>query len=130
MISQELPISPADEAAILATAADYIESWVQGDPDRMARCLHPQLAKRAVELDAATGEWGIDEIGRDGMLEATAAGLGRRYDKPYEARILDAYGDIASVAVFSSIYMDYLHVARFGERWLILNALWQRRPGR
>jgi hypothetical protein len=28
------------------------------------------------------------------------------------------------------VYMDYLHVARFGEAWLILNVLWQRRPGR
>jgi hypothetical protein len=130
MISQELPISPADETAILETAADYIESWIDGDADRMAHCLHPQLVKRAVEHDPATDAWTIDEIGREGMVEATAAGYGRRYERPYESRILDAYGDVASVAVFSSVYMDYLHVARFADRWLILNALWQRRTGR
>jgi hypothetical protein len=130
MISGEAPVSEVDREAILATAADYIESWIDGDPDRMARCLHPRLAKRAVERDAASREWVVDEIGRDGMVEATAAGRGRRYERPYEARLLDAYGDIATVAVFSSAYMDYLHVARFGDRWLILNALWQRRVGR
>jgi hypothetical protein len=31
---------------------------------------------------------------------------------------------------FSSAYMDYLHVARSGDAWLLLNILWQRRPGR
>jgi hypothetical protein len=130
MMSHELPITAADEAAILATAADYIESWIDGDPDRMARCLHPQLAKRSVDAGPGTGEWVVDEIGRAGMVEATAEGRGRRYERPYEARLLDAYGGIASVAVLSAAYMDYLHVARFGERWLILNALWQRRVGR
>ena len=130
MISDEAPISDADRAAIAATAADYIEAWIDGDPGRMARCLHPQLAKRAVERDPATGEWLVDEIGRDGMVEATAEGRGTRYARPYQTVLLDAYGDIATVAVFSSAYMDYLHVARFGGEWLILNALWQRRPGR
>jgi hypothetical protein len=130
MISDEAPISEVDRQAILATAADYIESWIDGDPDRMARCLHPDLVKRAVDLDAATGAWVVDGIDRDGMVLATREGRGRRYERPYDARLLDAYGGIATVAVFSSAYMDYLHVARFEDRWLILNALWQRRAGR
>lgn len=130
MISDEAPISEVDRQAILATAADYIESWIDGDPDRMARCLHPDLIKRAVDRDPATGAWVVDTIDRDGMVQATREGRGRRYERPYHARLLDAYGDIATVAVFSSAYMDYLHVARFEDRWLILNALWQRRAGR
>ncbi|HET9680761.1 MAG TPA: nuclear transport factor 2 family protein [Candidatus Limnocylindrales bacterium] len=130
MISDEAPIGAADREAILATAADYIESWIDGDAQRMARCLHPQLAKRAVDPDPATGDWVVDEIGREAMVEATAEGRGRRYERPYEVRLLDAYGGIATVAVLSSPYMDYLHVARFGDRWLILNVLWQRRIGR
>lgn len=128
MISVEAPITDADREAILAGAADYIESWIDGDPGRMARCLHPALAKRSVEQDPNTAAWIVDESPRDQMVEATAAGRGRRLERPYEARLLDAYGGIATVAVFSSAYMDYLHIARFGERWLILNALWQRRP--
>lgn len=128
MISDELPVSAADQAAILATAADYIESWIDGDPERMARCLHPALAKRAVYIDKATGEPTIDESPRDGMVEWTAAGQGRKYARPYDSRLLDAYGGIATVALLSQGYMDYLHIARFGDRWLIINALWQGRP--
>jgi hypothetical protein len=34
---------------------------------------------------------------------------------------------IASVRVLSSPYMDLLHVARIGDRWWIVNVLWEPR---
>ena len=96
----------------------------------MAGCLHPELAKRSVEVDPATGTCRVETLSRDAMVKAT--GMARRpgLARPYEVEILDAYGDIATVKVLSSAYMDYLHVARFEKRWLLLNALWQGRPGR
>ena len=130
MASIEAALSSADRDQILASATDYIESWLDGDADRMARCLHPELAKRSVDADPATGECIVETLTRDEMVAATAAGRGTRYDRPYEIAILDAFGDIATVRVFSSVYMDYLHMARCGENWLLLNVLWQRRPGR
>jgi hypothetical protein len=120
----------ADRDLILEAARDYIESWLEGDAERMGGCLHPELAKRAVDLDPDTGLPTVETITREDMVTATTAGYGTRYDKPYELSILDVFEDIATVRVFSSVYMDYLHVARFGDRWLLLNVLWQRRPGR
>jgi hypothetical protein len=119
-----------ERAAILAPALDYIESWLDGDPDRMARCLHPELVKREVEYDGPDRTPRLDTMSRADMVAATAQGYGRRYERPYQATVLDAFGDIATVRVFSSVYMDYLHVARFGDRWQLVNVLWQRRPGR
>jgi hypothetical protein len=123
-------VDGTERAAILAPALDYIESWLDGDPDRMARCLHPDLVKREVEYDGADRTPRLDTMSRADMVAATAQGCGRRYERPYQATVLDAFGDIATVRVFSSVYMDYLHVARFGERWQLVNVLWQRRPGR
>jgi Putative lumazine-binding len=71
----------ADRAAILAAVADYMESWLDGDAERMASCLHPQLVKRAVDHEA--GGWVIDDMTRDDMVAATAAGRGRQHDRPY-----------------------------------------------
>lgn len=119
-----------DRERILEAARDYIESWLEGDPERMSRCMHPDLVKRSVEVDAETEEPVVETLSRESMVSATAAGYGRRYEKPYELSILDVFEDIATVRVFSSAYMDYLHVARFGDKWLLLNVLWQRRPGR
>jgi hypothetical protein len=130
MEPNEGAVGAADREAIVATARDYIESWLDGDADRMARCLHPELAKRTVERDPDNGATTVETTTRDEMVAATAAGLGRRYERPYDLRIDDAFRDIASVRVRSSAYLDYLHIARFDDRWLIVNVLWQRRPGR
>jgi hypothetical protein len=119
-------ITDADREAIVASARDYIESWLDGDAPRMARCLHPELAKRSVKPDGASGCM-VENLTRKEMVDATAEGRGTRYERPYDISILDAFGDIASVRVFSSVYMDFLHVARCGDRWLLLNVLWQRR---
>ena len=126
MTRNEGAISPEDREKILASARDYIESWLDGDPERMARCLHPALVKReSLEADPSA-----ETMTRDMMIQATADGRGKRYERPYEVSILDAFGDIATVRVFSSAYMDYLQVARSGADWLLLNVLWQRRPSR
>src|SRR4029079_19630158 len=84
--SMERAVSPEDREKILASATDYIESWLDGDPDRMARCLHPALAKRqSLEADASA-----ETITRDEMIEATRDGHGKRLERPYEVSILDA----------------------------------------
>jgi Putative lumazine-binding len=41
----------ADSAAIKKTALDYVEGWYEGNPERMERALHPELAKRIVRTD-------------------------------------------------------------------------------
>jgi hypothetical protein len=127
-MTDEAEISAADREAILASAADYIESWLDGDAERMGRCLHPDLAKREVERDEESGAWTIGNMTREDMVAATAKGYGKRYERPYDTTILDAFGDIATVRLLSSVYMDYLHVARVDDRWLLVNVLWQRRP--
>ncbi len=130
-MAHEGEIDAESRAAILASAADYIESWLDGDAERMGRCLHPELVKREVEYedDAGSGAH-LDTISRDDMVAATEKGYGKRYERPYETTILDAFGDIATVRVLSSVYMDYLHLARLDDKWLLVNVLWQRRPGK
>ena len=113
--------------AILVPAIDYIESWLDGDPDRMGRCLHPELIKREIENDG-DGRPVVTTMSHAEMVAATGAGYGRQYERPYDATVLDDFEDIATVRVLSSVYMDYLHVGRFGDRWLIVNVLWRRRP--
>ena len=75
--------------------------------------------KRAVEPDGS-----IDEMRREDMVLATTARV-RQGD--YVVTVLDAYGDIATVKVLSTDYVDHVQLARFGERWQLLNVLWQPR---
>lgn len=112
----------ADREAIIAASTDYIASWLDSDAVRMGGCLHDALVKRAVEPDGS-----IDEMSREDMVLATTARV-RQGD--YVVTVLDAYGDMATVKVLSTDYVDHVQVARFGERWQLLNVLWQPRVGK
>jgi Putative lumazine-binding len=119
--------SSSDEAAVVAAALDYFESWFEGDATRMDRVLHPGLAKRSlrqVEPDSAE----LRSLTKERMVELTADGEGKGEDPGGERRIdvevVDLYGNIASVVVRSGIYREYLHLVRTDEGWKIVNALW------
>jgi alkyl sulfatase BDS1-like metallo-beta-lactamase superfamily hydrolase len=56
--------------AIRETVLDYFEGWFDGDPARMERALHPDLAKRSVAEDGT----GLDHVTAREMIGATAAG--------------------------------------------------------
>ena len=129
MAGSEGAISPEDRQRIVASATDYIESWIAGDGDRMARCMHPELVKRWPKPDPQTGGCIVRTLTRAEMVAKTAEGDGAEDAGPYQVSVLDAYGDLATVSVLSEAYMDYLHLARCGEAWLIINVLWQPRVG-
>jgi hypothetical protein len=102
-------------------ALDYFEGWFTGDVDRMRRALHPGLAKRALNEDGT-----LNETSAEWMLDATAAGRGKRAGVEIDVDVIDVYGDVASVVIRSSVYREYLHLVRMSEGWKIVNALWQR----
>jgi hypothetical protein len=122
----------ADHAAIRQAALDYMQSWYEGDVERMRRCLHPELAKRAILRDPQTGAERLQHLTQSFMLARTQQGGGN--DAPvekrrYEVTILDVYGDIACARADSYEYVDYLQLARWEGQWLIVNALYaDRRP--
>jgi len=39
--------------------------------------------------------------------------------------VLDVYRDIATVMFTCEPFREYVHLARFGDRWLIVNTLYQ-----
>src|SRR5512145_2456151 len=65
----------ADTAGIRAAAMDYIEGWYAGDGDRMARALHPELAKRIMNTDTAGRSW-IGDMGSTQLVRGVRAGGG------------------------------------------------------
>ena len=114
--------------AIRQAAMDYLEGWYEADAERMRRCLHPELAKRAILQNPETGEQRFHHLTQQQMVEKTRQGGGsvetpseKRY---YDISVLDVYGGIASVRAESYDYIDYLHLALSEGHWLIVNALW------
>jgi hypothetical protein len=122
--------SAADSAAIRGTALDYIEGWYTANAERMERALHPDLAKRIIN----TNQRGRNILGHQSamtLVQNTRSGGGRETpvaEQRKDVRILDIFGNTASVRVDAGSWVDYLHVARWNGRWVIINVLWEMRP--
>jgi len=124
--------SAADSAAIRATALDYVEGWYEGNPERMGRALHPELVKRIVVSDTATGRSVLQNMGASALVNGTRHGYGKSTPKERqekEVRILDIYGNAASARATMADWIDYMQLAKVDGRWMIVNVLWERKPG-
>lgn len=120
----------ADSAAIRQTALDYIQGWYEGDAARMERALHPELAKRIVRADTL-GNYRLDQQSAMTLVQGTRAGYGKdtpQADKHDDVRILDIYRNAASVRINASYWIDYLQLAKWRGRWVIVNVLWEMKP--
>lgn len=119
-----------DEAAIEKTALDYIEGAFTGDAERMARAIHPELHKVTPYEMPKSGKVALRKSGASQLLEVVRAKMTvLRKDKwNIEVTILDVHDDMASVKVFSSMYYEYLQMAKIDGQWKIINVLWQTNP--
>jgi len=118
-----------DIAAIEDCVRDYCEGWFSGDGQRMARAVHPSLAKRAFAQDRDRTPT-IDETTAREMIDGAAAGAGRaRSGTKLDIRITEVGGGIASVNAFTDNYVDLLHLIETADGWRIINALWRWADG-
>ncbi|MBA3689942.1 MAG: nuclear transport factor 2 family protein [Actinobacteria bacterium] len=115
--------SSADIEAVSKVAEEYFQSWFAGDGERMRTCLHPSLAKRTPE-DPGAERLLLHEDPAERLVLDTVSGGGTRFDPLQDVTVLDVFRDIATVMVRSEPFHEYLHLARFGDRWLIVNALY------
>ncbi len=122
--------SSADRKAIEAAAMDYLEGWYSGDAVRMERALHPELAKRMVYFDDK-GRSRLNTMGSLTLIQKTRNGGGKTTPKDKivnRAKILDVYGNTASVRADATGWIDYLHIVKWNGEWKIINVLWELRP--
>lgn len=124
--------SAPDSAGIRQAALDYIEGYYEGNAERMARAVHPELAKRIVNVDER-GRYRLGQMSAMTLVEGTRAGGGK--DTPVAERrtdvtIFDVYQNAASAKIYASGWVDYLHLAKWNGRWVIVNVLWELHPRR
>jgi Putative lumazine-binding len=122
--------SSADSAAIRAAALDYVEGWYEGNGDRMARALHPELVKRIVVRDTTTGKSMVQGMGASVLVNSTRHGYGKETPKDRqqkEVTILDIFGNAASAKAVMADWVDYMQLGKVDGRWVIVNVLWERK---
>ncbi|MFA5834555.1 MAG: nuclear transport factor 2 family protein [Bacteroidota bacterium] len=125
--------SAKDSADIRATALNYVEGWYEGNAERMAKAVHPKLAKRIVgwSEDVTKNENVLSEMNGEQLVERTGKGYGKRISKERQIKnitILSIYNNTASVKAEMSDWYDFMHIGRWNGEWKIINVLWEMKP--
>ena len=119
--------SMSDAELIKQTALDYIEGWYEGNAERMERAVHPDLAKRIVTTDAQ-GRSNLGQMSAMGLVQRTRNNKTPKEEQQKDVTVLDIFGNAASAKVVASGWVDYLHLAKWRGRWVIINVLWELKP--
>ncbi len=119
--------SDADRDAIKQAALDYAESYYEGNPEKMERALHPDLAKRIANKDQR-GNSRVDHMSAMTLVQIIRRGSGKSVPKEEnikEVIILDALENSASVKLIMRDWVDYMHLGKVNGKWVIINVLWE-----
>jgi hypothetical protein len=97
----------------------------------MERALHPELAKRIVQTNPQNGRSSLGQQSAMTLVQGTRNGGGK--DTPPEQMqkdvvILDIFRNAASARATMSGWIDYMHLAKWNGRWVIVNVLWELKP--
>lgn len=120
------------EEEITRTVLNYAEGWYEGDAARMESALHPDLAKRRIETNDQ-GRSRISELSALGLVQMTRPGYGKntpKAEQKKDVRILDIFGDMATVRLEMRDWIDYMHLSKSNGKWQIVNVLWDLKPGK
>ena len=122
----------ADQEAVRAAVLDYVEGIYNVDPARVERSVHPKLAKIGFYRGPNDSTY---RAGSNMTLEQLL-NIARSFNKegklakdaPKEIAIYDVLDQTATVKLTAAWGIDYMHLAKFDGKWMIINVLWQSPP--
>ena len=122
----------ADSAAVRAAVLDYVEGFYQGDSTRLVRSIRPEVVKygffiprndstyKGEPMSFAEMNTYANNVKRSGRPAPPTA--------PKEIEILDVADQTAAAKLTAWWGIDYLQLAKYGGRWMIVHVLWQSQP--
>lgn len=117
-----------DSLLLNRAALDYLEGFYEGDTLKLQRSLSPELHKYGYYKDK-TGQYGGDKMSfADAIAFAKGVLAKKQFAKPgapKQVTIIDIQEQIACVKVIAWWGMDYLLLAKHGDKWRIEQVMWQ-----
>jgi len=118
-----------DQAAVRTAVLNYINSYYQTRPGLLEESVHANLKKRDVRRTPA-GDAYLNEMTRSQLIAyAKTANANGRWSESSrrDVVVFDIDGEIASAKLIADGWVDYFHLAKMDDRWLIVNVLWAPR---
>ena len=124
----------ADSAGVRAAVLDYVEAIYRVDTARIVRSVRPEMAKRGYYIPRNQTAYANSPMTYAQLIEVAktfnAKGNVNAETAAKDVVILDIMDQTASIKLVASWGVDYMHLAKYDGRWMIVNVLWQTPPKR
>ena len=119
-------LAKTDQEAVKQAVLDYVEGVYEANPAKIERSVHPDLAKRGFfvkEQETTESTMSFTAFmehtktyNKDGQFPL---------DSPKEIIIYEVLDQTASVKLIAAWGIDYMHLAKYDDKWKIIHVLWQ-----
>jgi len=122
--------TPDDRAAIERAALNYLEGFYEGSTEKIRQSVHPDAHKFGFYIE--DGKYKRAPMSFDEMLnyaqEVKASGNYPDENAPKSVELLDVLDQTAVAKVYAWWGSDYMTLAKYDGRWMIVQVLWQQAP--
>ena len=120
----------ADYQAVHTAILDYVEGIYLVDSSRIARSVHPELRKRGYWFNAKEKAYRDNLDMTFQQLKDLAAtwnkdGSNANNQTVKIIKIYDINDRTATAKLTAAWGIDYFHLAKIEDKWMIMNVLWQ-----
>ena len=121
-----------DSAGVRAAVLDYVEGIYRVDTTRIVRSVRPDLAKRGYYIPRNQTAYANSPMTYPQLINVAktfnAKGQLNAETAVKQVTILDILDQTASAKLVADWGVDYMHLAKYDGRWMIVNVLWQSTP--
>ena len=121
-----------DSTGVRAAVTDYVEAIYRVDTSRIVRSVRPELAKRGYYVPRNQTTYANSPMSYAELINVAktfnAKGNVNAESAIKQVTILDMANQTASAKLVATWGIDYMHLAKYDGRWMIVNILWQSTP--
>lgn len=123
-----------DRDAVRRAALDYLEGFYEGDSTKIVRSVRTDVRKIGYYTEQASPKYLSEEMSYQAMIEYTnnfrKRGRTTPATAPREVTVGEVNDQTATAKVVAWWGIDYLQLARYDGRWMIVNVMWQSPPSK
>jgi len=121
-----------DRDAVRRAALDYLEGFYEGDSAKIVRSVRPDVRKAGYYVARGSAAYVAEEMPFAAMIEYTnnfrKGGRTTPATAPREVSVGEVNDQTATAKVTAWWGIDYLQLAKYDGKWMIVNVMWQSPP--
>ena len=124
--------APAEREGVRRAALDYLEGFYEGDSAKIVRSVRPNVRKVGYFTPRGQTRYEAEEMSYAEMIgyanNFKKSGRTTPASAPREVIVGEINDQTATAKVVAWWGIDYLQLAKYDGKWMIVNVMWQSPP--